>query len=285
MTTPTKESLAAALAKSIYEQIASPLERAKEKALAPFRGLQMQPTISVNPDDGSLLASASESAQRSAEIDATLERLLRAAGRARRARGAGGTALVIDEFQEIVEIDREPAEALALGLPARNLRSPTSTWAASTTSWSGSSTTPTSRSGAAPSRSSSGTIPVEPFAAFIVERFRATGKRSGRTSSTELLAPHRRPSLRDPGALLLPLGADRHGGGGFRERSSERRWTAVLRSEHAHFSLLWEDASAVQKRILLGALARETGPTLHKRLPGAATSCPRQPTCRRPCGP
>ena len=42
MTTPTKEGLAAALAKSIYEQIASPLERAREKALAPFRGLQLQ---------------------------------------------------------------------------------------------------------------------------------------------------------------------------------------------------------------------------------------------------
>src|SRR4051794_17734592 len=53
MTTPTKEGLAAALAKSIYEQIASPLERVREKALAPFRGLRVQPTINVSPDDGS----------------------------------------------------------------------------------------------------------------------------------------------------------------------------------------------------------------------------------------
>ncbi|HMC49806.1 MAG TPA: hypothetical protein VKH20_04110, partial [Solirubrobacterales bacterium] len=53
MTTPTKEGLAAALAKSIFEQVASPLERAREKALAPFRGLRVQPTINVNPDDGS----------------------------------------------------------------------------------------------------------------------------------------------------------------------------------------------------------------------------------------
>ncbi|MFP5388386.1 MAG: hypothetical protein ACLGG5_03705, partial [Thermoleophilia bacterium] len=75
MTTPTKEGLAAALAKSIYEQIASPLERVREKALAPFRGLSVQPTISVSPDDGSFSFSFGI-AQRPAEIDATLERLL-----------------------------------------------------------------------------------------------------------------------------------------------------------------------------------------------------------------
>jgi AAA+ ATPase superfamily predicted ATPase len=40
MTTPNKERLAAALAKSIFEEIASPLERAKEAALAPFRRLR-----------------------------------------------------------------------------------------------------------------------------------------------------------------------------------------------------------------------------------------------------
>ena len=52
MTSPTKEALAAALARSIYEQIASTLERVRERALAPFRGLQVQPTVSVSPDDG-----------------------------------------------------------------------------------------------------------------------------------------------------------------------------------------------------------------------------------------
>src|SRR4051812_45998573 len=50
MTTPTKERLAAALAGSIYEQIASTLERVKEAALAPFRRLQVQPTVTVEED-------------------------------------------------------------------------------------------------------------------------------------------------------------------------------------------------------------------------------------------
>jgi hypothetical protein len=42
------------------------------------------------------------------------------------------------------------------------------------------------------------------------------------------------------------------------EERLERALAAVLRSEHAHFSLLWEGASAVQK-LLLQALAREPG--------------------------
>ena len=52
MTTPTKEKLAEKLAASIYENVASPLERARERALAPFRGLRIQPTVTV-AEDGS----------------------------------------------------------------------------------------------------------------------------------------------------------------------------------------------------------------------------------------
>lgn len=103
MTTPTKESLAAALAKSIYEQIASPLERVRERALAPFRSLQLQPTINVNANDGSFSFSFGV-AQRQADIDATLARLLELPAELGGARSRR-TALVMDEFQEIVEID------------------------------------------------------------------------------------------------------------------------------------------------------------------------------------
>src|SRR5688572_20266580 len=43
MTTPTKARFAERLADSIFENVASSLERARERALAPFRGLQIQP--------------------------------------------------------------------------------------------------------------------------------------------------------------------------------------------------------------------------------------------------
>src|SRR5262245_48600432 len=105
MTTPTKTKLAEKLARSIYEDVASPLERAREKALAPFRGLRITPTVTVNPNDGSL-SFGFTAAKEAADVDATLERLFElpaelAAERRRRA------VLIIDEFQEILDIDPE----------------------------------------------------------------------------------------------------------------------------------------------------------------------------------
>ena len=71
MTTPSKERLAATLAATIFEQIASPLARAKEAALAPFRTLQVQPTITVEADGS--YAFSFGFGERPADIDATLE--------------------------------------------------------------------------------------------------------------------------------------------------------------------------------------------------------------------
>jgi len=103
MTAPTKTKLAEKLARSIYEDVASPLERAREKALAPFRGLRVTPTVTVSPDDASL-SFGFTSGREAADVDATLERLFElpaelAAERGRRA------VLIIDEFQEILDID------------------------------------------------------------------------------------------------------------------------------------------------------------------------------------
>src|ERR1700753_751975 len=70
MTTPNKERLAAALATNIFEEIASPLEKVKEAALAPFRRLQVQPTVTVE-EDGSY-AFSFQFGQRPSDIDATL---------------------------------------------------------------------------------------------------------------------------------------------------------------------------------------------------------------------
>jgi hypothetical protein len=102
-----------------------------------------------------------------------------------------------------------------------------------------------------------GSIPVESFAKFIAERFKAGGRDVESGVITELLRrtgghpyatqefcyalwEQTAPEETVSGAnLVLALGA-------------------VLRSEHAHFSLLWEGASAVQKQVLR-ALAREPG--------------------------
>ena len=53
MKAPTKERLAEKLAASIYEDIASPLLKIRDRAAGVFRGLRIAPTISLN-SDGSL---------------------------------------------------------------------------------------------------------------------------------------------------------------------------------------------------------------------------------------
>jgi hypothetical protein len=253
MTTPTKEGLAAALAKSIYEQIASPLERVREKALAPFRGLSVQPTINVNPEDGSFSFSFGI-AQRPAEIDATLERLLELPAELGSARGRRA-ALVMDEFQEIVDIDP--------GLP-KLLRSVFQRQPEVAHVYLGSkqhimerifndANEPFWRSAKSMEL---GNIPIEPFAAFLVQRFHDSGRKVEDALVADVLVrtdghPYATQELC---YFLWEQTGDAPAG----QAELDRALAAVLRSEHAHFSLLWDGASAVQKQVLQ-ALAREPG--------------------------
>lgn len=254
MTTPTKERLASALARAIFDSIASPLERIRERALAPFRGLRIQPTVTVDPGDGSL--SFSFAAERGeADVEATLERLLQLPGELG---GAGGrrTALVMDEFQEVAEIDP--------GLP-RLLRSVFQQQPEVAHVYLGSkrhvmerifsdANEPFWRSAKAVEL---GPIPVEPFARFVAARFDASGRAVTDETIGELLAitgghPYATQELAYFLWEHVPVGGE----GG--EEHLLGALAAVLRSEHAHFSLLWEGASSVQ-RLVLQALAREPG--------------------------
>jgi uncharacterized protein len=253
MATPTKESLAAALAEAIADRIAAPSERTVDKVLAPFRRLRIQPEVKVN-SDGSFSFSFALG-QGGEEIDATLEQLLRlpaelSAERNRRA------VLILDEFQEIVEIDeslpkllravfqRQPDVAhVYLGSKRHVMERIFS--AANEPFW---------RSAKSVEL---GMIPAAPFAAFIAGHFERTDRTVEDGVVDELLArtgghPYATQEL----AYFLwertPEGE---------AASSERlgdALDAVLRSEHAHFTLLWNGASPVQK-LLLRTLATEPG--------------------------
>ena len=104
MKTPTKERFAAALAKTIYADIASPIEEAFEQATGLFRDLRIRPTMEVDPSDGTLRFSFQPS-RRTADTDETIERLLEKLGelavdRKRR------VVIIFDEFQEVLALDK-----------------------------------------------------------------------------------------------------------------------------------------------------------------------------------
>lgn len=254
MTTPTKERLAAALANSIFEQIASPLERVRERALAPFRGLRVQPNVTVDPQDGSF-SFAFGIGQQPSDIDATLERLFQLPAELGGAKGRRA-ALIIDEFQEIVEIDKrlpnlmravfqQQPEVAHLYLGSKRHVMERIFNDENQPFW----------------RSAKsielGPIEAAAFGRFILARFAATERSIGEAIVRAVLDhtgahPYATQELCYFLWEQTPVGE---------EASAERlalALGALLRSEHAHFSLLWEDASRVQ-RLVLQALAREPG--------------------------
>lgn len=254
MTTPTKDRLAAALATAIFDGIASPLERAWEKAAAPFRGLRLQPTMNLNPDTGGMAFSFA-AAREPGDVDTTIEQLLKLPATLGAARGRR-IVLVLDEFQEIVAIDphlpkllratfqRQPEVAhVYLGSKRHVMERIFND--ENEPLWRSAKSMELSR------------IPPEKFSGFLAERFEATGRRSEAKAIARLLAltgghPHATQEL----AYFLWEQTPED-----ETASSERleaALEAVLRAEDARFTLLWEEVSRGQ-RLVLQALARESG--------------------------
>jgi len=254
MTTPTKERLAASLAASIYEDIASPLGRVKDRATAIFRGLRLQPTMSVDPETGAVGFSFA-AAREPADIDTTIEQLLELPATLGAERGRR-TALVLDEFQEIVEIDpllpkliravfqRQPdVSHVYLGSKRHVMERLFND-----------ENEPLWRS-AKPMELQR--IPVSEFAPFLVERFEGTGRSVEGASVDRLLElteghPHATQEL----AYFLWEQTPR--GEALTEERLETALEALLRAEDARFTLLWEEIAPIQ-RLLLQALAVEVG--------------------------
>ena len=103
MTAPTPATFAEKLARTIHDDVASPLLRAKER-LRVFGDLKVTPSISVDPQTGGVSFSF-DVGERREDIHATIERLLELPGELAADRKRQ-VVLVLDEFQEVVEIDR-----------------------------------------------------------------------------------------------------------------------------------------------------------------------------------
>lgn len=99
--TPTKEKLAGRLAREIAD-ILGIAGKAKEVARV-FGGLRVKPTMTIDPEDGSFSFSFA-AGHTSGDVDDTLERLFRMLGETAASRGRP-VVLILDEFQEIVHID------------------------------------------------------------------------------------------------------------------------------------------------------------------------------------
>ena len=256
MTTPTVAKLAEKLARTIHEDVASRREKALDR-LRIFSSLRVKPIVNVDPDTGKL-SFGFDAGYAPEDLRATLEHLLALPGElgAERKRRV---ALIFDEFQEVVDIDptlprlmravfqEQPEVAhVYLGSKRHMMRRLFSD-----------ENEPFWRS-AKPVEL--GVIAPEPFAAYIAERFRA----SGRSIDPEAVDAVLRTTGGHPYAtqelcyFLWQLTAE---GETADLAHLQAAVEGVLRSENAHFATVWDHASA-QQRVLLQALAAEPGRAL-----------------------
>lgn len=251
MRTPTKDQLASRLAKTIHEQLATRLFRARER-LKVFSGLRLKPTVTVDPGNGAVSFTFDARAA-AADIDATLEGLFGMLGKIAVDRGRR-VVLVLDEFQAVVDLDRallklmrsvfqeQPEVAhIYLGSKRHMMRGIFSD-----------ENEPFWRSA---KQMELGVIEPKAFASYAVERFSETGKELSDEACAQTLArtgghPYATQEL------LYFLWEGTPEGKTADLLTLERALEATLRSEHAHFSLLWDGASGAQRRVLQ-ALAQE----------------------------
>ena len=253
MFTPTKEKLAGRLAQEIAEHLLGVMGRARENLRA-FSGLQVTPTVTVDPMDGSLSFSFA-GGHTPEDVDATLERLLRMLAEISIDRKRP-VVLIMDEFQEIADIDpgltkllrsvfQEQPEVAHIYLGSKRHLMERIFNDENEPFW---------RSA---KRTELRTIDAEAFKPFILSGFRDHGREIDDEVADRLLAitgghPYATQEL------AYFLWAETGPGERADQHRLEEAMTRVLRSEHSHFSDLWDRATSNQ-RLLLTALAAEAG--------------------------
>ena len=253
MTTPTTERLAEKLAETIHDDLASTLFRARER-LRVFSGLRITPIVTVDPTTGKLGFSF-DAGRQPQDLDATLERLLELPGQLAAERGRK-VALVLDEFQEIVDIDAE--------LP-KIMRSVFETQPEVAHVYLGSKrhmlerifndeNEPFWRSA---KQMEIGVIAPELFRGYIEAQFARTGRQVEQAALDRVLDA----TLGHPYAtqeLCYFLWEETPEGAAAGIDEYDVALDRLLRAEHAHFGLVWEKSARAQ-RLVLQALAREPG--------------------------
>jgi AAA+ ATPase superfamily predicted ATPase len=252
MRAPTKERLAAKLAATIYEQVATPLVGGRDRVEV-FASLRAAPVTTVAPQTGALRFSFSGRSS-DADLDATIVDLLALPAHLAADRGRA-VALVLDEFQEVIAIDngllalirsvfqQQPEVAhVYLGstrhMMARIFDDENEPFWRSV------------------KQMQLGPIAPDRFVAFAARRFAQTGKALGRTAAARALQmtgghPYATQEIMYFLWQATPAGTSAG------EEALEHALEMTLRAEHAHFTLLWDRAAAAQ-RVVLQALAAES---------------------------
>ncbi len=256
MTTPTVGKLAEKLARAIHEDVASRKEKALDR-LRVFGALRIKPTVNVDPDSGRL-SFGFDADHRPEDLRATLEHLLELPGQLAAERGRR-VALIFDEFQEIVDLDpalprmmravfQEQPEVAHVYLGSRRHMMRRLFSDENEPFW----------------RSAKpielGVIAPEAFRGYIAELFEASGRTIDSQAVDAVLAvtgghPYATQELCYFLWQLTPAGAPAD------LSRLDEALDGVLRSENAHFTTVWDHASA-QQRVLLQALAAEPGRAL-----------------------
>jgi len=252
LATPSKEKLAEKLATSIYEDLAPPLARAREKVGSLFSGLRITPKVTLDARTGNV-SFGFDAGHAREDVDATLERLFELPAQIAAERKLR-TALVIDEFQEVVAIDSH--------LPAL-MRSVFQRQGEVAHIYLGSKrdlmrrifndeNEPFWRSA---KQMELGVIQPALFAPFIVQRFSETDRRIGDEIVGRVLGVTRgHPYATQELCYFLweevPEGFSATGD------DFADALAAVLRSENAHFDRIWDKAARGQ-RLVLQALAED----------------------------
>jgi uncharacterized protein len=246
MRTASKEQFAARLAEAINEQIATPLLTVREKALQIFRGLRVAPTMTIDPMTGGVSFSFT-AGYSDEDIDATIERLLELPGQLAAERGRR-VAIVFDEFQQILEIDKRlPALMRAVFQQQPEVAHVyLGSKRSMMTRLFNDENEPFWRSA---KQIELDVIPAVSFAPFIRDRFGSTGRSIDDVTIGELLEitgghPYATQELCYALWELTTLGA--------RANTDDlgEALTQVLRSEHAHFTQIWDKATNVQRQVL-----------------------------------
>src|SRR5579884_814438 len=248
---PSKEKFAEKLAATIYEDVAPQLARARDRVTSLLSGLRINPSVTFDAHGGVSFSFAAGHA--SQDVDATLERLFELPAQLA-AEHKLRVAIVFDEFQELVELDpRLPAlmrsvfqrqpEVAHVYLGSRRHMMDKLFNDEHEPFW---------RSA---KQMEIGLIDPEAFRPYIESQFERTDRGLAAGVADRVLSVTRGHPYATQELCYFVWDAVPEG---FSATSSDvdRALETVLRSEHAHFSRIWEKAARGQ-RLVLQALAAQ----------------------------